>query len=188
MPMPGDVSRGIVINAIAQRSTFVTVVAWIFIVLSGFSTMISILQNLMVHVMFAQAEMQEALQQAQLRGGPPMAALMLRYMPLFVFGFLVLSATTLTASIGLLRRRNWARLLFIGLMGLGVLWNVGGLALQLTMFSSMRQEFGAAPADMSMMLVVMTVFASVLVLAFVGLFGWIAARLLSPAIAAEFRP
>ena len=35
-----------------KRSTFVTVIAWIFIVLTGFGTFITALQNVMVRIMF----------------------------------------------------------------------------------------------------------------------------------------
>ena len=43
-------------QSIAQRSTFVTVVAWVFIVLSGFGTLISLLQNLMIQTVFTSPE------------------------------------------------------------------------------------------------------------------------------------
>lgn len=42
------------------KSTFVTLVAWIFIVLSGFATLISVLQNIMVALMFQPEEFQQA--------------------------------------------------------------------------------------------------------------------------------
>ena len=35
-----------------MRSTFVSVVAWVFIVLGGFSTLIAVLQNIMIAVVF----------------------------------------------------------------------------------------------------------------------------------------
>ncbi|MDD2271386.1 MAG: hypothetical protein PHP95_11805 [Desulfuromonadaceae bacterium] len=48
-----------------QRSTFVNVLAWIFIVLGGFTTFISILQNIMIRVMFRKEEMTQAMKQAE---------------------------------------------------------------------------------------------------------------------------
>lgn len=48
-----------------QRSTFVSVVAWIFIVISGFATFISILQNIMFHTLFPREEMNQAFQHTE---------------------------------------------------------------------------------------------------------------------------
>jgi cell division protein FtsX len=39
------------------RSTFVTVVGWIFIILAGFATLISILQNVMIALVFSAPQM-----------------------------------------------------------------------------------------------------------------------------------
>jgi hypothetical protein len=171
------------------RSTFVTVVAWIFTVISGFMTMISILQNIMVQTMFDNPQMDEALRAAPPPGTPPVVTFMASHFQLLFLVFLVFSAITLIASIGLLRRKNWARLLFIGLMALGIAWNLGGLVLQLTMFSAMQGSFAnvqGAP-DMKGFFIAMTVISVVMALGFSGLFGWIAKRLLSPAIVAEFK-
>lgn len=43
-----------------KKSTFVNVLAWIFIALAGFSTLISILQNIMISAMFSIDEMNKA--------------------------------------------------------------------------------------------------------------------------------
>jgi hypothetical protein len=103
--------------------------------------------------------------------------------------FLVASTVTLASSIGLLRRMNWARWVFVGLMALGIVWNVGGLVLQFGMFSSMQDRFVTAPGmpNMRPFFIAVAVVSVVFALAFSGLFGWIAARLLSSAVAAEFR-
>jgi hypothetical protein len=54
----------------ANRSTFVTVVAWIFIVLAGFTTFIAILQNIMISLMFSGGHMGEALNQTETQDVP----------------------------------------------------------------------------------------------------------------------
>ena len=46
------------------RSTFVTVVAWIFIVLSGFASVIGALQNIMLRYMMPTEDMHKAMSQA----------------------------------------------------------------------------------------------------------------------------
>ena len=170
------------------RSTFVTVVAWIFIVLSGFGTVISILQNIMIQTMFNDPQMEQALHAPPPPGAPPFFAFMTDHFQLFFFAFLIVSAATLASSIGLLKRKYWARIVFIGLMILGILWYVGGLVLQFTMFSSMQDNFANAPGtpDMKPFFVAIAVVSVLFALGFSGLFGWIVKRLLSPAIAAEF--
>ena len=180
---------GIEVNSTINRSTFVTVVAWIFIALSGLGTMISILQNIMIQTMFKGPEMEKALQAPPPPGAPPFATFMAGHFQLIFFSFLIVSAFMLASSIGLLKRKNWARLLFVGLMVLGIVWNLGGLVLQFTMFSSMQDSFANAPGapNMKPFMIGMAVVGVIFALGFSGLFGWIAKRLLSPAVAAEFK-
>lgn len=172
------------------QSTFVTVVAWIFIVLSGFGTVIAVLQNVMIQTVFRSPEVAQAMQ-APPPGMPPFAAFMATHFQWFFLGFLALSAFTLASSIGLLRRLNWARLCFIGILSLAILWQVTGLVLQFFMFSSMRQQFSAAAAqgglDMGPFFIGIAIVSVLFALGAAVLFGWIIKRLLSQAIAAEFR-
>ena len=165
------------------RSTFVTTIAWVFIVLAGFATVISIFQNIMIAVMFPQEEMREA---ANANDAPAFARFIFAH-PQVLFGaFLAVSATTFISSIGLLKRQNWARLIFIAILLLGILWNIGSLALVFFTFSSMPQVPDHAPAEFETMWKVMMGFSVVIVLAFAGLFGWIIKRLVSPEIKREF--
>lgn len=174
-----------------ERSNFVTTLAWTFIILGGFSSLIAIAQNLMVHLVFPLDEMK-----AQMAAGPgaehmpPFARFMMQYFE-WIFGvFMLLSLATFVSAIGLLKRREWARLTFIGLMVLGVVWNLAGFFIQQLILTQMpippdaplevRQEFAGVQQIMT---VVMAVFG----LAFAGLFGWLAWRLRAPRIVAEFR-
>ena len=90
-----------------QRSTFVTVLAWIFIVLSGFSTLIALMQNAMLWFVFEGAPgVGDAMSKAnQAPGIPPFFGYFFRYFPVIFAAFLLLSATTLASSIGLLLAR-----------------------------------------------------------------------------------
>lgn len=176
-------------NSTTTRSTFVTVVAWIFIVLSGIGTAISILQNIMIQTMFTGPEMERALQAPPPPGTPPFATFMADHFQLFFAAFLIASVLMLASSIGLLKRKNWARLIVVGLMMLGIAWNLGGLVLQLTMFSSMQESFAKAPGapNMKSFMVAMAIFSALFALGMSVLFGWIIKRLLSPAVVAEFK-
>jgi hypothetical protein len=175
----------------AERSTFVTVLAWIFIALSGFSTVISILQNILISYVMPMAQMQSAVDEAEARGPfPPGAAFMIGHMRLLFGAFLVLSAITLMVSIGLLKRWNWARLVFICLMVLGIVWNIAGVFLQRLMFSAMPPMPDDAPPEaramFETMMPMMQVVSAIFALAFCALFGWIIWRLMSADIRREF--
>jgi hypothetical protein len=97
---------------------------------------------------------------------------------------------TLVSAIGLLKRLNWARLCFIGIMALAVLWSLLSLVLQWMMSSFMLEQFAAASGengiDMRPFFLAVTVMSAVFSLGFGVLFGWIAKRLLSPEVVAEF--
>ena len=170
------------------KSTFVSVVAWIFITLSGFGTLIGILQSVMLYTLLSTPEMTQALQAPAPPGSPAFVTFMMKHMVAFFVFMLALNALTLVASIGLLLRRNWARLLFIALMAFGIAWNFAGLVLQFSMFSYMRGQFAAQPGapDMGAFFVAIAVVSVIFVLAFSALFGWIIKRLVSPPVVAEF--
>lgn len=178
-PIPGQ-------NQATSRSSFVTTLAWIFIVFGGFASFISLLQNIMFNFFFPLGEMQAFAQSSQ---QPWIVKLIFTNLRLYFAGFFVVSVVTLVASVGLLRRRNWARLAFIGLMALGIFWNIGSLLVQQLMFSSisfpdLRPKFSM---DVETVATVMQAFSVGMTVALSALFGWIIWRLTSKPIAAEFR-
>lgn len=166
------------------RSTFVTVIAWIFIALAGMATPISILQNIMVWTVFRQHDLSEASATMAEQGTPAPMAWMMGHMEVWFGAFLVVCLVTLASAIGLLLRKNWGRLGFMGIMGLGILYQVVALLMMWSMTSSMP-VMESAP-ELNTMMVVMQLFAMVFALGIVTLFGWIIKRLASPAIRAEF--
>jgi peptidoglycan/LPS O-acetylase OafA/YrhL len=152
-------------------------------VLSGFATLIGVLQNIMIQTMFSDPKFSEGFSKA-----PASVSFMAGNFKLIFAALLACFVVTLVSSIGLLKRRNWARLTFIGIMALGIVWNIGGLLLQFTMFSSFP-SFPQAPHEadaFQSMFVTMMVFTAVVAVAFSVLFGWIIKRLISQPIAAEF--
>ena len=171
-----------------QRSTFVNVLAWIFIVLGGFATFISIVQNVMFRIMFHKEEMTQAMQQAEnAKQMPAFACFMFNHIDLFFLLFLVVSATSLVSAIALLKRKNWARIVFIILMSLGIAWNLGGLVLQFTVFNSMTEMASkVAPPEFEKMMLIMKIAGVIMVVVFSALFGWIIKKLTSAPIKAEF--
>jgi len=179
------------------RSSFVTVVAWIFIVFSGFATLIGALQNLMIRSMpFDQ--LNSVLQDSTAAQLPAPARVMFSHFQLIFLASFLLSLLTLISSIGLLRRRNWARLTFMGLLICGIIYMIGGLFVQQSFMSSFEASFrAAAPQDsvfransqqFASMFAAMRVFMIVFSLGIAALFGWIVARLSSARVRAEFAP
>ncbi|GAB3510130.1 hypothetical protein [Pseudoxanthomonas daejeonensis] len=177
-------------SALPQRSTFVTVLAWVFIAMSGSGTVISIAQNLMIHALL-DGELGQRLHQAPPEGVPPVVAFLVGHAQLFFIGALLGSIATLACSIGLLRRQNWARLGFVGLMLLAIAWLLAGLWIQSSVLAGMGTQFAAAGdlggPDISAVLPVIGVLGVLFALVMGSVHGWIAWKLLTPVIAAEFR-
>ena len=178
-------------QSLPARSTFVTVVAWIFIVLAGFATVIGILQNIMIVVMFPASEMQQVGNQAASAHMPGYASLMFNHVQLIFFLVLLVFAATFVAAVGLLKRKNWARIGFIVLMGLGILWNLAGLIFMFYFMGSTPDMPSDAKSQVfadqfNTMRNTMFAFNLVFVGGFVALFGWIIKRLVSEETRREF--
>lgn len=179
-------------NATPPRSTFVTVIGWIFLVLSCFALLMVLLQGFIMQVAFSGSEFREALQTAssQRPGVPPLSLFALRHMTWFLLVPAVALILSFVASLGLLRRWAWARLLFIALMIIGIIWNLAGLVLQFFMMPSMQQAFAHLPPeapDLQTFMSVIMIVGALFAIGYCVLFGWIAKRLMAPAIKAEFK-
>lgn len=171
-----------------QRSILVSVVAWLMIVGGGMSLLVSTLQNFLFMTVFPP----DALAQLAQDGPtplPPFAQFLFSHFLWFLRGFWLLALLTLVAGIGLLRRKDWARVVVIVLLGLGVVWNLGGLWIQQSMMSTMLPP-ADSPAEFSEMFnriaSTIRVAAFVFALAFSGLFVWLITRLMSAPVKAEF--
>jgi hypothetical protein len=172
-----------------SQSTFVTVVAWIFIGLSAGSTLISILQNVLLNVVFSSGFPVDDARKHM----PPLVAFLFGHVRLYFLAFLLVSVATLCTSIGLLLRREWARIALIGILAFGILWMIGGIVLQQWLLPSIF-DVGHLPAQappefeagMRGMMMTIRIFSALWAIVISVLYGWIIWRLRSPAIAAEF--
>lgn len=178
-------------NATGNRSSFVTVLAWIFIVLSGFTLMISILQNVIVWTMFRQPGIDQAMVEQSSQGMPASMQFLFAHFQWFFLLPLLTSAVSLASSIGLLKRMEWARKAFIVLMFFGIAWNLLGLVWQYAMMSFTNGQFAAMPKaagapDMQPFFVAIMVVTVIFSIGFSVLFGWIAKRLMSREVKSEF--
>ncbi len=177
------------------KSTFVTVVAWIFIALEGMAAFITLIQYVVFGMVFPLNEFREGMAKAQGEGRFPQAFAWVfeHFRPMLLVLF-VYALLKLIMAIGLLKRRNWARLFFIGILALGIAWSFAGIALQQYFLSSMftfpvppnaPKDFNAAMEGAT---IVMRVFSAIFAIAFAVLYAWMIKKLMSPEIVAEFRP
>jgi len=175
----------------SERSTFVTAVAWVFITFAGFATFISLLQALMFIFVFPSDQLTPPRStHPGLEAMPSVFRFMMENIHLFFVLFWSLSLITLVSAIGLLRRKNWARLVFVGLMVFGIGWNLGGIWLQQQMLSSIPKLPPTAPphiaSDFGTMATIMTIAMTVFAIGISLVFAWIIKRLVARSVKAEF--
>ena len=171
----------VVMNSSVARSTFVTVVGWLFLVFSGFSSLIGIVQNVMVWVMFRP-------HRSELGDAPAANASewMSRHIELWFAAVLLVSVVTFIASVGLLRRKDWARRLFIVVLVFGIAWMIFALVMQLTMLSTGPSTASPGMEGFALMTKVIAITSALISAALMGAFGWIIKRLVSLPIREEF--
>ncbi len=182
-------------TAFPHRSTFVTAVAWVFIVLASVSTAGSALQSVFLDYMsplFEQA-MMESPDADQLPVDFDSFMFVYRMMILGVF---LISATTLVSAIGLLQRKNWARIVFIAMLGLGIVMEIVGISLSFWLPSFMA-KMAAAPMEVTevpmpevvhRLIVIVRIFSLIVAIGLVILFAWIIRKLTGEKIRQEFQP
>jgi len=175
-------------GAAVSRSGFVSGLAWTFIVLAGFTTAIAILQNMMLALISPGEELRASMETVE--NAPALLQFLPENLQLFFFAFLVFSAATLVSAIGLLKRQNWARLVFIGFMALGVISNLASLAMPFVMPSLLPEIPGQTQPDFHddfELLWTITIGVTIVVgLVFAALFAWVIKRLMAEDVRREF--
>lgn len=166
----------------APRSNFVTVLAWLMIAFGALGVLMSLMQLVLVSLLLP-----------ALQGGlplpPPFGELSLAFLRVAMLLGIAFSAFMTWSAWALLQRRNWARLLFIVLFIAGAVMHL----LALAGFGAGFGLLGSLPADSEFlppefqqgihtMMLVLGVFLLVMTVGY----AWMAYRLCTPAIAAEF--
>jgi hypothetical protein len=173
---------------VGSKSLFVTVTAWVFIVLAAMASVSALLQNAAVASFLPGLTVVGNVQPL-----PLLTGLLLGYLPWVVGTGLVMSLATLACAVGLLIRLEWARRIFIALLVLAIVANVAGLWLQQEMLQSLVSStlsrsplpplaadvFGGFVTAARVMAVLVTVGACLLLV-------WIIRRLMSPSVRQEF--
>jgi hypothetical protein len=177
-------------------SSFVTVVAWILILLCALTALVGLIQSIMLRFLPLD-QLDSALRDSTVATTMPATArAVFGHFQLLAGGVVVLSLLMLGAAVGLLRRRNWARLVFIGALAIATVCMIAGVFVQQAMISSVGTSFGAvAGPDATLahtsqqvagVLKAMRIMTTVFALGFAALFAWIIVRLVSPEMRAEF--
>jgi hypothetical protein len=170
---------------VGSRSRFVNFIAWMFILLAAFACEWAVIQNASQSSWAALSGDQSAL--------PWLTGLLMRHATWVFTASVALSLATMVCAVGLLRRIEWARRVFIGLLMLAIVVDLSGLWLQqefmhLLVDSALRQAtltqsaadvFGGFVTAARLLAGFITLVASV---ALVGIIR----RLMSPAVRQEF--
>jgi len=173
---------------VGSKSLFVTITAWVFIVLAAMASISAVLQNAAVASFLPGLTVVGNVQPL-----PLLTGLLMGYLPWVVGAGLLMSLATLACAVGLLVRLEWARRIFIVLLVLAIAANFAGLWLQQEMLQSVvNSTLRHAPlpplaADVFGGFVTAARVTAVLVtLGACGLLVWIIRRLMSPSVRQEF--
>jgi hypothetical protein len=173
---------------VGSRSQFVTLTAWVFLALGAMATISAVLQNATLASWLPGLQGLGAAQPL-----PWLTHLMVGYLPWVMGAGLAISLATMVSAVGLLLRLEWARLSFIGLLGIAIAANLLGLWLQHEVVQSVvdatlaRSPLPPAAANLFGGLVTASQVMAVLVtLAACALLAWIMRRLMSAAVRQEF--
>lgn len=186
-PVPSKVAPAPVPPTRPVRSTFVTVLALVFILMSAGGLLMLSLQYVLFYFMLPAEALRQATQDPLI---PPLAAFMFRHLREVLLFMLLSCIATLAISIGLFKRREWARKLFIGLMCLGIVWQLGSIVFQAMLMSDMAGTMGDVPPAIAQqfqaMQYVATIIGGVFGLALAALQAWIIHRLIREPARSEF--
>lgn len=158
------------------RSLFVTVVAWIFIVLSAFMIIGSACFGLVTILMESLAESE-----------PGMTA-WLGVMQTFAVMGLVIAAAILALSIGLLRRSQWARGAFIRMLAASIAFQMLFPIVGVAWFLSMTEPPDQAKVGYYGFLALWCAMGLAIGLFWSVIDIWLIRRLSAPGVGAEFQP
>jgi len=156
-------------------------------------TFCAISQNIMFYFYVPIEKIQDSINDPQFsKETPLMMKITFPNMRLIFLAFLIVSASTLVSAIGLLKRKNWARQVFIALMVIGIASNLGGLVIQIYTIVEFAQPPPGATQEtiktssVANMMILMMLFSIIIAVGFSILFAWIIKRLLSEPIRNEF--
>jgi hypothetical protein len=175
-----------------SRSQLITLFAWFNIVLCGLSVFACLGMMLLFKTLLPADQMMAVMQSPEIQKIVPASAMFaLRHIQAILAASLALSAVMFIASYALLKRRNWARLFWVVMMGLMVVWFMAGLFFQPDISSFLPPELNNAPPEIQAQLRAMIETARIsgyaLSIVQAVLFVWVIWRFCSQDIRMEFQ-
>ena len=176
------------ISSPAGKSKFVTYLAWMFIITAGFGTFAAIIQNIIAFVFFPANEISRILNSSEAAEYiPAILPFIISHIRLFLLVYLMAAGITFISSIGLLMRKNWARIFFVSIMSLAIIWNLA----EMFFFGAMMPKMPVLPAELGMpnyqaIFPVLRIFAAIIAIGLSILYAWIIKKLVSKNIKQEF--
>ena len=176
------------ISSPTGKSKFVTYLAWMFIITAGLGTFMAIIQSIVVSLFFPSNEISQILNSSEAAEYiPAILPFIVSHIRLFLLVYLLAAGITFIASIGLLMRKNWARIFFVSIMSLGV---IGNLA-EMFFYGAMMSKMPVFPAELGMpnyqvIFPVLRIFATIIAIGLIILYAWIIKKLVSKNIKQEF--
>ena len=167
--------------AAGARSNFVTVLAWVMLAFGVFSILMALMQTVLVNLLLP------AFDSVNPAGAPP--ALLLAFFRAAMLAGLAFSAFMTYGAYALLKRRNWARILYCIMFIFSAVLHVliaAALAFGSDFVMLPLADAGSLPPEFRSAFRMAAMTCAILLLAFSVGYVWLARRLLSPAIAAEF--
>ena len=169
------------------KSTFVTVVGIIFIAFAVIS-LFAVLAQFAIFTLFSFVPgLSESMQESG--SMPPFTRVMSSYAGPFMAAAFVASIVQLIASIGLLLRKNWARILFIVVLSYLIAFKVMGVVAQFYIVPSLPENMPqSSPMFLETFTIFIRMFTIIISVVFCILYVWIISKLLSKKIRMEFLP
>jgi hypothetical protein len=168
-------------NSPAQ-STFVSVLAWIMMIFSGFAGFGGLLQSVLVAFMLPIPPLTES----EAANTPLIFNVIFANFHWFVWSLTAFWLAAFVFAFALLRRKEWGRVGAIAVLLILGLTTVVTAILQQMLVSGMFQSTTDAPDEVAAFVVAIRIGTAIFGLLFVAVLTWLALRLNSPVIRAEF--
>jgi len=169
-----------------QRSPFLSALAWLFILVGTFATIASLVQGLMYVRMLSMPTLHQAMHEGAAHM-PFLIQIIFEHFRLYLLSVFSLSLATLLTAIGLLKRKDLARRIFIAVLLVMALALLAAFITQLSIRPATDNiPTAQIPKEAKTMMRAMKGFLFIITFSVCCLFSWISARLSAPEIIAEF--
>ena len=171
-----------------KKSSFVNAIAWMSMIFSALVFFSAFLQTLIIYTVLTREQIIKAFSDPQISGQmPELFIIVLSNLHIIAPFFMLISILFFVVSLGLLNRKNWARVIFIVFLLLGIMLSVLALIYQHKYMPAFPDLYGDLPGiDPEDIIKSAKIFNIILNIVHVVLFGWIVKKLSSVDIKAEF--